>query len=364
MSHSFVPRFFDVTQDNVPPAGAYDVPTLFTGGFDPAVAHTAGQSASFASTTRRFGNAAARRDSGADCDGNKLEAMARGPGYIDPLPYDGFEALRPEVAESGRWGVSGARDQKVGGVQGGTFSDLRRRLTADDDECDGLAGPGSYELGSPCFDRACSPSLERSGIGTSSFENSSRKQALLPDATFVRCQFTDDGSSLSPVSYDAPNENWRHWRDSKMQLERRPHTAACLTRSSATFAEASAFAHASAQGRRSVPPRERLLHLHGGDAHRPRALKGRRPRRVVAPGTSALRSSHSQRRGTFFGLYDPHKADDLETTRQREKRAARRKEEARPEPGSADQAERIRDIRDVERLPAYETFPPCLVSLA
>ena len=98
-SHGFVPRFFGVTQDKVPPVGTYETPTTFNGGFVESVAHTAGQTSSFACTTRRFGNAASRRDRHADSDGNKLEAMARSPSSGHPMYYadQQFDALRPDA---------------------------------------------------------------------------------------------------------------------------------------------------------------------------------------------------------------------------------------------------------------------------
>ena len=180
-----VRRFFEVTQDDVPGVGTYESPTLFKGGFTESIAHTSGQSAVFASTSRRFGNAASCRKE--EPDGNKLERMPRGPGYAEPLPYGGFDSMRPEVHDTGRWGKQGARQKRLAEGRGGTFSDLRRRLTSDWDEREGIAAPGSYEVGS-LFDRASSPSLERSGIGTSSFANSARAQRLLNNAIFVNTE--------------------------------------------------------------------------------------------------------------------------------------------------------------------------------
>jgi hypothetical protein len=331
-----VARFFDVTQDDVPGAGTYESPTVFDGGFVESIAHTAGQSAAFASTSRRFGNAAASRTE--EGDANKLEKMPLGPGYAEPLPYAGFESMRPEVHEKGRWGRKGARHKRLAEGRGGTFSDLRRRMTPDWDEREGLAAPGSYELGS-FFDRAASPSLERSGIGTSSFANSARSQRLLSNAVFVNTEVLGRGSeNIGPCSYDVPSGNWRHWRDTALQLAARPHTVSIAPRER-TFAEVTLRESGT-----YVSPRQRLRNLHGS-AVAPRAHKGRRPRRIVDVGHSSMRPGASPRRGTFFGLYQQGEASAQKKQRAVDGRRTARVSAQRPAMGTLLWDERERGIR-------------------
>ena len=337
-------RFFNTTQDNVPAPGTYEASTLFNGGFVESIAHTAGQSAVFASTSRRFGNAAACRRE--EPDGDKLERMPLGPGYAEPLPYAGFDSMRPEVRDTDRWGKKGARQKRLAEGRGGTFSDLQRRLTVDWDEREGIAAPGSYEVGS-LFDRAASPSLERSGIGTSSFANSARAQRYLSNAVFVNTEVVGYANeNIGPASYDKPSGNWRHWRDTAVQLTARPHTVSIAPRER-TFAEVTLRESGT-----YVSPRQRLRNLHGG-AIDPRVHKGRRPRRIVEVGHSSVRPSTTTRRGTFFGLYQQGEAMSLKKQRAVDGRKKAKMMEQRPVQGSAQWEERQSGIHDVQGLPDY-----------
>jgi len=254
-------RFFDVTQDDVPGFGTYKSDTLFTGGLSPSAAHTAGLSSQFASTSRRFGNNASERKANSDYD--KCKLSFRGPGTHEVVPYRSFDCQ--------------SQNPKRSGVKMGTVSDSVRPLTTSRDEREGIAAPGSYNLGS-CFDRAARSSDERSGKGSSAFCNSGRQQEFTPDGKNVVCMpraYGLNGESLGPGSYTCRNKNWTHWRDSRVQQSNESSARGCTP-------------HARHRNRF---PDESIAHTK------------RRPRRMIKEGHTSVRPGTSPQRGTYYGLY-------------------------------------------------------------
>jgi len=266
------PRFFVTTQDNPPGFGTYETSTVFTGGLSPSAAHTAGLSRQFADTSRRFGNTSSERKKDAAYDTCKL--AFRSPGSNDIIPYNSFDY----------------KNSKNSGVANGTIPDSERPLTQARDEREGIAAPGSYNLGS-CFDKASRKSSERSGKGSSSFCNSGRQQNLTPDGKNIICMprcLGLNGEKLGPGSYSTRNKNWIHWRDPTDSLH--PNK---------TFND-------TANLRGSTPhTRQQSRYPAGQDI----MSSKRRPRRMVGEGETAVRPRTSEHRGTFFGLYLPKEAD-------------------------------------------------------